>query len=84
MISDKLADDGAAASFTGVLLTPSRVAERVMWVLDHPRPVLSVPRWRGAQVRFFDAFPRLSLRMARMILAAGRAGQRRQARRLGR
>jgi short-subunit dehydrogenase len=83
MISDKLADDGAAVSFTGAMLTPARVARRVMWVLRHPRPVLSVPRWRGAQVRFFDAFPRLSLRLARVIMATGRAGQRRQARRLG-
>jgi len=84
MISDKLADEGAAVSFTGAMLTPERVARRVMWVLAHPRPVLSVPRWRGAQVRFFDAFPRLSLRLARVIMATGRAGQRRQARRLAR
>jgi hypothetical protein len=35
-------------------------------------------------VRVFDAWPRLSLRMAGLILATGRAGQRRQARRLSR
>jgi short-subunit dehydrogenase len=83
MISDKLADDGAAASFTGTMLTPERVARAVLRVLARPRPVLSVPRWRGALVRVFDAFPRLSLRLAKVIMATGRAGQRRQARRLG-
>jgi NAD(P)-dependent dehydrogenase (short-subunit alcohol dehydrogenase family) len=83
MIADKLADDGAAVSFTGTLLTPERVADRIVRLARRPRPVVSVPRWRGAQVRFFDAFPRLSLRLARIIIATGRAGQRRQARRLG-
>jgi hypothetical protein len=43
-----------------------------------------MPRWRGAQVRVLDMFPRLSLRLSRMILATGRAGQRRQVRRLAR
>jgi short-subunit dehydrogenase len=84
MISDKLADEGAVASFTGAMLTPEKVAERAMWLLRHPRPVLSVPRWRGAQVRFFDAFPRLSLKLVRVILSTGRSGQRRQARRVSR
>jgi hypothetical protein len=45
---------------------------------------VSIPAWRGAQVRLFDAFPRLSLRLSKVILATGRAGQRRQARRLAR
>lgn len=82
MIADKLDDAGAAVSFTGTLLTPQRVAARVVRLAEQPRPVVSIPRWRGAQVRFFDMFPRLSLRLARVVLATGRAGQRRQARRL--
>lgn len=84
MLYDKLYDAGAAASFTGTLLTPQRVAARVLRLVDRPRPVVAIPRWRGAEVRVFDAFPGLSLRLARVILAAGRAGQRRQARRLNR
>jgi short-subunit dehydrogenase len=84
MIADKLDDAGAAVSFTGTLLTPERVAARVARVVERPRPVVAVPRWRGVQVRLFDAFPRLSLRLAKLILASGRAGQRRQARRLAR
>jgi hypothetical protein len=45
--------------------------------------VVTMPRWRGAQVRLLDAFPRASVSMARLMLAAGRAGQRRYARRFG-
>jgi short-subunit dehydrogenase len=84
MLADKLDDHGAAVSFTGVLLTPERVAARVVRLARQPRPVVSIPRWRGAQVRFFDTFPRLSLRLAKLILATGRTGQRRVARRLAR
>jgi short-subunit dehydrogenase len=84
MLHGRLDDHGAAVSFTGTMLTPDRVAARVVRLADHPRPVVSIPAWRGAQVRLLDAFPSLSLRMARLILAAGRAGQRRQARRLAR
>jgi NAD(P)-dependent dehydrogenase (short-subunit alcohol dehydrogenase family) len=82
MLYDRLADDGAAASFTGVLLRPERVADRVARLARHPRPVVSVPRWRGAQVRLLDAMPGASTRLARLVLAVGRAGQRRQARRI--
>ncbi|WP_245712765.1 SDR family NAD(P)-dependent oxidoreductase [Micromonospora nigra] len=83
MLHDKLDDPGAAASFTGTLLTPERVAGRVARLARRPRPVVSVPRWRGAQVRFLDALPGLALRLAPLILAVGRAGQRRQGRRTG-
>jgi short-subunit dehydrogenase len=82
MLEDKLDDEGAAVSFTGTLLTPERVAARIALLAGRPRPVVSIPRWRGAQVRFLDAFPRLSLRLVKLIVATGRAGQRRQARRL--
>ena len=82
MLEDRLEDAGAAVSFTGTLLTPERVATRVARLAERPRPVVSIPRWRGAEVRVFDMFPRMSLRLARLMLATGRAGQRRQARRL--
>jgi short-subunit dehydrogenase len=82
MLHDKLADPGAAVSFTGTMLHPDAVAAQLVKLIAHPRPVVAVPRWRGMQVRVFDAFPRASLSMAGMLLAAGRAGQRRQASRL--
>ncbi|MFI7577345.1 SDR family NAD(P)-dependent oxidoreductase [Micromonospora sp. NPDC049497] len=83
MLHDRLDDPGAAASFTGTLLDPERVARRAARLARRPRPVVSVPRWRGAQVRLFDALPGVALRLAPLILAAGRAGQRRQRRRTG-
>ncbi|MFE9651880.1 SDR family NAD(P)-dependent oxidoreductase [Micromonospora sp. NPDC006431] len=82
MLHDKLDDPGALASFTGSLLTPERVAARAARLARRPRPVVSLPRWRGAQVRLLDAFPRLALALTPVIRAAGRAGQRRQAHRV--
>ncbi|MFE9202601.1 SDR family oxidoreductase [Micromonospora sp. NPDC007230] len=82
MLHDKLDDPGALASFTGSLLTPARVAARAARLARRPRPVVSLPRWRGAQVRLLDTFPRLALALTPVIRAAGRAGQRRQARRV--
>jgi len=82
MLHDKLTDDGAAASFTGTLLRPERVARRVARIVERPRPVVSIPRWRGLQVRVLDTFPRLAAPAAGLILAYGRAQQRRRARRL--
>jgi NAD(P)-dependent dehydrogenase (short-subunit alcohol dehydrogenase family) len=81
MLHDKLEDPAAAASFTGVLLKPERVAEEVVGLLDHPQPVLAIPRWRGAVVRLFDLLPRLSVKYADRVLAQGRRKQRRYLRR---
>jgi NAD(P)-dependent dehydrogenase (short-subunit alcohol dehydrogenase family) len=83
MLHGRLDDPGAAASFTGTLLTPERVAARVGRLLRSPRPVVALPRWRGGQVRLLAAFPRLGLRLLPVVTALGRSGQRRQARRGG-
>jgi len=77
MLHDKLEDPEAAASFTGVLLLPERVADRAMDLLDHPRPVLTIPRWRGATMRIADRYPRLALAGTGPLLAYGRLQQRR-------
>jgi hypothetical protein len=82
MLHDRLDDDGAAVSFTGTLLRPERVAARAARLARRPRPVVAVPRWRGAQVRLLDAFPGAAMRLAPVMLAVGRAGQRRTARRI--
>ena len=47
MINDKLDDPNDALSFSGVMLMPEQVAERVEGLLDKPKPVLTIPRWRG-------------------------------------
>lgn len=77
MLADKLDDPDAAGSFSGTLLTPEQVAPRIAALLDRPRPVLTIPRWRGAVLRFFDAFPSLALRLVPWLL---RDARRRQAR----
>ncbi|NYF56398.1 SDR family NAD(P)-dependent oxidoreductase [Micromonospora purpureochromogenes] len=83
MLHDRLDDPGALASFTGTMLTPQRVAARAARLARHPRPVVSLPRWRGVQVRLLDALPRLALALTPVVRAAGRAGQRRQRHRVG-
>jgi NAD(P)-dependent dehydrogenase (short-subunit alcohol dehydrogenase family) len=81
MLYDKLDDPNAAASFAGTLLRPEEVAEHVVALLDHPQPVLAIPRWRGVLMRLFDLMPELSTRWAPTVLANGRRKQRRYLRR---
>ena len=77
MLHDKLDDPGAALSFSGRLLQPEEVVAAVGRVLDRPRPVTAVPRWRGAQARVADAMPGLALRAVPLVVAQGRRTQRR-------
>ena len=60
MLHDKLDDPDAAPSPSGVLLRPEHVAARTVELLDRPRAVLTIPRWRAGFVRAFDAFPGLN------------------------
>jgi NAD(P)-dependent dehydrogenase (short-subunit alcohol dehydrogenase family) len=83
MLEDKLDDPQAVASFTGVMLLPDQVAERAMHLLDHPRPVLTVPRWRGALLRTGALWPRLGLAVLPAMFASGRFQQRRLKRKVG-
>ena len=61
MLYDKLDDPDASMSFSGVLLQPGDVAEVVARVVRTPRPVTSVPAWRGVMARAFDLSSRLTL-----------------------
>jgi NAD(P)-dependent dehydrogenase (short-subunit alcohol dehydrogenase family) len=81
MLHDRLDDPEAALSFSGTLLSADRVAAAVGQVLDRPRPVTAVPRWRGAQVRVVDAFPRLGRHGLAVGVWLGRRTQRRLRRR---
>ena len=58
MIADKLDDPDTAPSFSGKMLMPDEVAVKVERLLDRPRPVIAIPRWRGRFVRFVDRHPR--------------------------
>ncbi len=82
MIQDKLDDPDAAPSFSGTLLRAEEVAPKVADLLDHPRPVLAIPRWRGAFVRLLDAFPRLATRLMPLFMADARRRQRRWKKRI--
>jgi NAD(P)-dependent dehydrogenase (short-subunit alcohol dehydrogenase family) len=68
MINDKLDDPNDALSFSGVMLMPEQVAERVEQLLDKPKPVLAIPAWRGQFARFFDRHPKLSLRLTPLLM----------------
>jgi NAD(P)-dependent dehydrogenase (short-subunit alcohol dehydrogenase family) len=68
MINDKLDDPNDALSFSGVMLMPEQVAEHVERLLEKPKPVLTIPRWRGQFARFFDRHPKLSLRLTPLLM----------------
>ncbi|MGH2957263.1 MAG: SDR family NAD(P)-dependent oxidoreductase [Solirubrobacterales bacterium] len=68
MVDDKLDDPDDALSFSGVMLMPAQVAERVERLLDKPKPVLSIPGWRGRFARFFDSHPALALRLTPLLM----------------
>jgi NAD(P)-dependent dehydrogenase (short-subunit alcohol dehydrogenase family) len=80
MLHDKLNDRGGALSFSGKLLQPEQVVRAIATVLDKPRPVTALPRWRGVQARLADALPRLAIAAAPLVVARGRRAQRRLAR----
>jgi NAD(P)-dependent dehydrogenase (short-subunit alcohol dehydrogenase family) len=77
MLEGKLDDPDAAGSFSGRLLTPERVASAVGRLTDRPRPLLVLPRWRGPLLRFFDAYPRIAVRLLPLIMSDARRRQRR-------
>ena len=77
MIQDKLDDPHDAPSFSGKMLMPGEVAEAVVRLLDRPRPVLIMPRWRGRLLRYFDRHPRLAMATAPLAMADAQRRQRR-------
>ncbi len=77
MLEDKLDDPAAAGSFSGVLQTSEHVAAAVGELIERPRPVLTIPRWRGGMVRLLDAFPSLGLSGISWFMRDARRRQRR-------
>lgn len=76
MITEVIDDPAVALTFTGLrLTTPEEVAEAVASVLRRHRRIVSVPHWRGAQVRAFGAIPDAVLRAAPVFRRLGRAQQ---------
>lgn len=84
MITEVIDDPAVAMTFTGLRpVTAEEVAEAAARVLRRPRRVVSVPHWRGAQVRLISAVPDLVLRAAPVFTRIGRAQQDRLRRALG-
>ena len=77
MIQDKLDDPHDALSFSGKMLMPDEVAERIERLLEKPKPVVTIPGWRGRFVRFFDRHPAMAVRLTPLLM---RDALRRQAR----
>lgn len=76
MITEVIDDPAVALTFTGVrLTTPEEVSDAVLSVLRRHRRIVSVPHWRGAQVRAFGALPDVVLRAAPLFRRLGRAQQ---------
>ena len=76
MITEVIDDPAVALTFTGLrLTTPEEVADSVVSVLGRHRRIVSVPHWRGAQVRVFGAIPDVVLRAAPVFRRLGRAQQ---------
>jgi len=82
MLHDRIEDPDAASSFVGTLLLPEQVAARVGTLIDRPRPVTTMPAYRGAVARFGDLFPRVMLRLVPRVHADGRRKQRKIARKI--
>jgi short-subunit dehydrogenase len=77
MLEGKLDDPDAAGSFSGHLLTPEQVAREVGKLIERPRPIAVIPRWRGPLLRIFDLFPRLAIRLLPAVMWDARRRQRR-------
>ncbi len=84
MLHDRLDDPQASMSFSGQLLQPADVADAVVHLVDRPRPVLALPRWRGVEARLFDLSPSLATRAVPRVVRLSRVQQKAAARRLRR
>ena len=84
MLEDKLDDPDAALSFSGHFMSPREVAGHVAGLLDRPRAVLAIPRYRGAFVRLVDLMPGLTQRALGLVMADARRKQKRWKKRIER
>ncbi|WP_067436533.1 SDR family oxidoreductase [Nocardioides jensenii] len=75
MLHDKLDDPGSALSFSGKLLQPEEVVDAIRRVLDKPKLVSIVPKWRGLVARAGDFLPEFGLAAVPLVVAQGRRVQ---------
>ena len=84
MLEAHVDDPDAWPSWSGVMYTPEQIADRAMSLLDRPRAVLTVPRWRGGFARLVSAAPGPLVHLVPLIERDALRRQRRWARRVGR
>lgn len=77
MISDKLDDPDATASFSGTMLFPDDVARVIAKRARKPKAVTTIPRWRGAMIRLLDSLPGLLPYLFPLLLKDATRKQRR-------
>ena len=76
MLHDRLDDDSARLSFSGLrLLQPEEVATAAVRLLESGAAVASIPRWRGGLTRVLGIAPGLSLRLQPLIERQARHNQ---------
>jgi NAD(P)-dependent dehydrogenase (short-subunit alcohol dehydrogenase family) len=82
MLEPLVRDPDAWPSWSGVMYTPEQIAAKAVTLLDRPRPVLAVPRWRGGFARLVSAAPGITLRLLPLIERDALRRQRRWAERV--
>jgi NAD(P)-dependent dehydrogenase (short-subunit alcohol dehydrogenase family) len=80
MLYDKVDDPHASPSWSGVMLQPEQVAAVVADVVRRPRPVVSIPGWRGGMARAYSLAPRAGLAVRPVLSVVARSKQKRFAR----
>lgn len=75
MLYNKVDDPEAASSWSGVLLMPEQVARRVVRLAARPRPVTSIPGWRGGLARFSELSPRAAQVLYPLVMRQARRKQ---------
>ena len=76
MISEVIDDPAIALSFSAPrLATVEEVSARLVRLLERPRLIASVPRWRGAQVRLLGVVPEFGVRALPLFRRMGLAQQ---------
>lgn len=80
MVKEVEGDEEAALLFSASkLLTPEKVCEVVLDLVDHPRLVVITPRHRGALAYAFQPFPAVGLRVLEQFRKLGERHRRKRA-----
>ena len=80
MVWDVVEEPGSALIFAAPrIMEADEVADAALEALDRRRPLVTVPRYRGAIARVLGSFPRATRRVAPAMLRIGERARRRRA-----